>query len=117
MRSRATGSLLLLLLPLFLLLPALPAGAAPTDAWSSKSGGLGNAMVNAGESTITSGTAVRVAEVWKTAYANTGGFTPPTVVGEVAYYLHDDDPKTLVAASTVTGRTLWEVELSRGVNR
>lgn len=108
-------------LGLILTLTALPAGAAPTDAWGSLSGSNGNTMVNPGEATITATTARRVTGAWTSDWANSGGSQRPTVVGEVVYYLHRHinatDPRALVAASTRTGKTLWQVPLSLSNDR
>lgn len=121
MSLRRTAALLAAMLGLTLFLPAHPASAAATDAWASPSGGRGNAMHNAGEATITAATAARVGKAWEVRSPGGSGGTPPTVVGTVAYYLDDprnvDDTKRLVAASARTGQALWQVELSRGVNR
>jgi len=114
---RRSAALLALALGLGLVLPALPAVAAPANAWSSPSGGSGNALHNAGEATITPGNAGRVARAWTVTAANASGGQRPTVVGDVVYYLHryhsSTDPSTLVAASTRTGARLWQVTLSR----
>jgi outer membrane protein assembly factor BamB len=109
-------ALLVALLGLGLVLPALPAAAAPTSSWTSPSGGNGNAMHNPGEATITAGNAARLARAWTAERANAEGGQRPTVVGDVVYFVHrywsPTDPSTLVAASARTGRTLWQVALS-----
>ncbi|MGY1625355.1 hypothetical protein ACI789_24375 [Geodermatophilus sp. SYSU D00965] len=109
-------ALLAAALGLSLVLPALPATAAAPSAWTSPSGGNGNALHNPGEATITPGNAARVAQAWTADRANAEGGQRPTVVGDVVYYVHrywsPTDPSTLVAASTRTGKTLWQVSLS-----
>ena len=83
---------------------------------SSPTGGNGNQMFNAGETTITASNAARVTTAWTTPNANGGGEQTPTVADGVVYYFHRavsvTDWNTLVAASARTGQTMWEVQLS-----
>lgn len=114
-RLRRGMVVLAALLGLTSTLPALPAAAAPTNAWASSSAGNGNTRENPGEATITASNAASMAQAWTSTFANNGPGAP-TVVGGVVYYLHrfwsTTDPDRLIAASTKTGKTLWQVPIS-----
>ena len=115
-RVRRIAIALAALLGMTVLMPTVPADAAPANSWSTPSGGNGNQRNNAGEVTVTARNAARVTTAWATSNANLGGEQTPTVVGGVVYYIHRavsvTDWNTLVAASARTGKTLWQVHLS-----